>query len=129
MRVFYVHWNKGEALDSVRKLRSLGHVVRCHADCGPQACSFLDEWKPDVLVVSLAKLPMEGPHWTSMVKAAADFAKVPLIFAGGNEERVTAAIKDFGFARFASFNGLSDAIASRRAAGMLESPARVAAVG
>lgn len=105
-RVFYVHWNKGEALDSVRSLRAAGHVVRCHADCGPQACAFLEEWNPDLLIVSLAKLPMDGPHWTSMVKAAAAFASVPIIFAGGNEERVTAAKQHFPWARFASFEEL-----------------------
>jgi CheY-like chemotaxis protein len=111
-RVFYVHWNKGEALDSVRKLRSLNHVVRCHADCGPQACAFLQEWQPDLLVVSLAKLPAEGPHWTSMVRAAADFAKVPLIFASGNEDRVAAARTAFPDARFVGFNKLPEVIAA-----------------
>jgi hypothetical protein len=110
-RIFYVHWNKGEALDSVRKLRAEAHVVRCHADCGPQAMAFLKEWVPDTLVVSLAKLPADGPHWTSMVKAAADLAKLPLIFAAGNAERVEMARAAFPGARFCGFDELPALVA------------------
>lgn len=121
-RIFYVHWNKGEALDSVRKLRAMGHVVRCHADCGPQACAFLEEWRPDVFVVSLAKLPATGPHWTSMVRAAADFAKVPLLFAAGNEERIAAARQAFPDAAYVSFAQLPGRVAAA-AVPVVETPA------
>ncbi|HYF15628.1 MAG TPA: hypothetical protein VD971_11215 [Phycisphaerales bacterium] len=124
-RVFYVHGNKGEALDSIRKLRASGHVVRCHADCGPQAMAFLQDWKPDLLVVCLAKLPADGPHWTSMVKAAADFAGVPLVFAGGNAERTEQARAAFPAAAFSTFPAIDHHV-SRLAA---PAPSVAASIG
>ena len=116
-RVFYVHGNKGEALDSIRKLRASGHVVRCHADCGPQAMAFLQDWKPDLLVVCLAKLPADGPHWTSMVKAAADFA--------GEDERTEQARAAFPAAAFSTFPAIDHHV-SRLAA---PAPSVAASIG
>lgn len=82
-RIFYVHGKSEEALDAIRSLRASGHVVRCHADCGPQSCSLLAEWAPELLVISLRNQPTDGPHWTSLVQVASDLAGVPLVFTGG----------------------------------------------
>ena len=82
-RIFYVHGKSEEALDAIRQLRASGHVVRCHADCGPQSCSLLAEWAPDLLIISLRNQPTDGPHWTSLVQVAGGLAGVPMVFTGG----------------------------------------------
>jgi ABC-type arginine transport system ATPase subunit len=47
-----------------------------------------------------------------MVKAAAEFARVPLVFAGGNEERVAAARAAFDGANLSSFDKLPQVLAA-----------------
>ena len=47
-RVFYVHWNREEALAAVRELRAAGHSVRYHADTGAEAWQLLKDPPPDI---------------------------------------------------------------------------------
>jgi hypothetical protein len=115
-RVFFVHQNLERAMDALHKLRQAGHVVRGSADCTPQSCAFLAEWHADVLVVCLAKLPAQivtgdVPHWTSMVRAAQDLARCPIVFVGGNAERLAQAAEHFPQARQCAFEELPKALA------------------
>jgi hypothetical protein len=47
-RIFYVHWNKKEALNTVRFLRRAGHVVSYHCDSGTEAWRLLKQSPPDL---------------------------------------------------------------------------------
>jgi hypothetical protein len=68
-----------------------------------------------VLVVVLAKLPAklvvgDVPHWTSMVKAAEDIARCPVVFVGGNAERLTQASEQFPLATQCAYEQLGQIV-------------------
>lgn len=89
-RLFYVHWNDGEALETVRTLRGAGHEVAYNSQSGPGN----PNWKqlraslPDLLIISLERLPSHGRHLAEWFWEAKSRREVPILFVGGKPEKV-----------------------------------------
>jgi CheY-like chemotaxis protein len=99
-RVFYLHWNKEEAIAAVRALRAEGHSVRFHADTGEEAWELLREVPPDVLVISLARLPSHGRRVAAVTTEYKKLRNLPLVFVDGAPEKVQTARAEFPGATF-----------------------------
>ena len=103
-RVFYVHWNREEALATVRDLREAGHTVLCHYSTEEGAGA--DAWKkikarpPDAIVVSLTRLPSHGRRIAVVTLETRKLADVPVVFVDGEAEKVKTARQQFPKARF-----------------------------
>jgi CheY-like chemotaxis protein len=115
-RLFYVHWNKEEALVTVRELRAAGHVVRYHAESGEEAWKLLKQSPPDLLVVSLARLPSHGRRVAAVTKETKKLRDLPILFVGGEPEKVKVAREEFLAASFCSPEDLIEAIKKQRQA-------------
>ncbi len=96
-RVTYVHWDESEAHDVARRLIAGGHEVTVHwaAGEGMQADSV-----PEVLVVSLERLPSHGRAVAQWLWSAQYRRAIPIVFVGGAPERVERAREQFGDAVF-----------------------------
>lgn len=95
----------------VRPLREAGHVVRYHADSGEEAWKLLKQSPPDALVISLERLPSHGRRVVAATRETRKLREVPVIFVGGETEKVDVAKKEFPDATFCSFDSLLNTIA------------------
>jgi len=87
-RIFYVHWHKDESLHTVQKLRAAGHTVAYHWNTGDEAWRVLRKSPPDVLVISLARLPSHGRAVASAISESKRLSSLPIVFVGGESEKV-----------------------------------------
>jgi hypothetical protein len=96
-RVTYVHWDESEAHDVARRLVAGGHEVTVHwaAGEGMQADSV-----PEVLVVSLERLPSHGRAVAQWLWSAQYRRAIPIVFVGGARDPVERAREQFGDAVF-----------------------------
>lgn len=103
-RVFYVHWNKAEGLETVRGLREAGHTVAFHhrteEGAGADAWKSIKARPPDALVISLERLPSHGRRIAAVTTETKKLRDVPVIFVGGEAEKVEIARQQFPAARF-----------------------------
>ena len=109
-RLFYVHWNKDEALETVRALRAEGHSVTYHYNTeegsGAHAWKQLKTNPPDVLIMSLARLPSHGRRIASVILETKSLRQLPVIFVDGAEEKVATAKSQFPNAVFVNLTDL-----------------------
>jgi hypothetical protein len=114
-RVFYLHWNREEALEHVRALRRAGHTVSCHYSTRqpPKIRSL-----PDACVISLARLPSHGRAVAEWFREAKARLAVPLIFVGGAEEKVAQTRRRFPDARYCAPAELTKVIARACSSGV-----------
>jgi CheY-like chemotaxis protein len=86
-RVRLIHWNSSEAASHAALLERSGHVVDASA-FGPAALKALKKRPPDVLVIDLTRSPAQGRDLGVLLRKTASTRHVPLVFAGGDEEKV-----------------------------------------
>ncbi len=106
-RLFYVHWNKEEALETVRVLRAAGHAVQYHFDTAAEAWKLLRATPPDALLISLARLASHGREVARVATESKKLRALPLIFVGGEPEKVVRARQQFPAARFCAAEDLA----------------------
>jgi hypothetical protein len=96
-RVTYVHWDEAEARAVARRLVAGGHqvTVQWAAGEGMEADSV-----PEVLVVSLERLPSHGRAVAQWLWSAQYRRAIPIVFVGGSQDRVERAREQFGDAVF-----------------------------
>lgn len=107
-RVFYIHFNRDEALPVVRTLRDAGHTVRFHFST--EEAARLDPL-PNTLVISLERLPSHGRRYAQWFWEAKKRRSIPIVFVGGAEEKVAVARREFPDARFCNANDLVETLA------------------
>jgi hypothetical protein len=86
--LFYVHWDETEARQHAAELSAAGHAVRAHARAGDPVR--FGDWLPDVVVISLDRLPSHGRAVAEWLWQAKKRQSVPLVFVGGAAEKVEA---------------------------------------
>lgn len=111
-RIFYVHWNRAEALTRVRKLEEAGHQVRFESEEGTAAWNAIRADPPDALVVSLERLPSHGLRTAEVIHSRRDLRNLTLLFVGGDPEKVQLASSKFPQATFVPAEELDTTLAS-----------------
>ena len=101
-RIFYVHWHEAEAMTHVRALAREGHKVECH--WSTEEPPKIGEPYPDALVISLDRLPSHGKAVAEWFWEAKRRQSIPLVFAGGQPEKVAAMKAKFPKATFCAAN-------------------------
>lgn len=102
MRIFFVHWERRQAMPTVRKLRAAGHVVVHHwdQDTGNQTWTKFKQRPPGALVVSLDHLPSHGRRVAAVTKETKRLSEIPVVFVGGARDKLPAAKREFPRAKF-----------------------------
>lgn len=93
MRIFYIHWHEAEAKTRAQALRKAGHEVRTHWSTtdGPA----LRDHLPEALIISLDRLPSHGRAVADWLWEAKKRQHIPIIFEGGQAEKVATTKKRF----------------------------------
>lgn len=112
-RLFLVHWNGAEAERLAEPLRQSGWPVEVESQDGKRAWEAVRANRPRALIISLERLPSHGRETALAVRSTAAGHTIPLVFVGGDPEKVAAirtSIPDAAFvARDALLRALQDA--------------------
>jgi hypothetical protein len=87
-RVLLIHWNAEEAEERVVRLRKAGYEASFHADQDSASFRAIRDAPPAAFVIDLGRLPSHGRDvgiWLRQQKAT---RRVPLVFVGGEPEKV-----------------------------------------
>ena len=104
MRVLLVHWNEEEAERLAAPLKKAGHEVRILFKVeGSSRLRCYDAEPPEVIVISLERLPSQGRAVAAALTERRSMRTTPLVFCGGEPEKVEKAKSDFREAAFTSW--------------------------
>lgn len=84
-RVRLIHWH---AAERAARLRGEGYEVDAAVPNGPPALRALRDNPPDAVVVDLGRLPSQGRDFAVALRTAKATRRVPLVFVGGEPEKV-----------------------------------------
>ncbi len=85
-RIFYVHWNEAEVEPRVRALETDGHEVGAHWSM--EEHMRMGDGLPDIMVISLDRLPSHGRQIAEWLWEAKKRRHVPITFAGGKPDKI-----------------------------------------
>jgi len=101
--IFYVHWNEAEIKDRIAPLVKAGYEVTAHWSTETHAK--FGENLPQAVVISPDRLPSHGRaiaewFWADARREAKKRRHIPIIFAGGQPDKVKATKAKFPQAIF-----------------------------
>jgi len=109
-RILFVHWNEDEARERAAKLTALGHQVTTLSD-SKDSSRFKIATVPDLFVIDLRRIPSHGRDVAGYFRRQKATRNGPILFVGGDPERVENVRKLLPDAGFAQWTGIRSAIA------------------
>jgi hypothetical protein len=108
-RIRLVHWKEAEGRARARELRAAGFSVEfaADADAGLRASK---RKPPDAFVIDLTRLPAHGREVGWALRQRATTRAIPLVFVGGDPEKVARLRRDLPDAAYAGWPGAARAI-------------------
>jgi hypothetical protein len=86
--VCLLHWNEAEAAERLERLRAAGFTAYHSTLAGPPLLRQLRENPPAAIVIDLTRLPSHGREVGAALRAAKATRFIPLVFVGGEAEKV-----------------------------------------
>lgn len=119
-QILLVHWRPEEAADRISALEDAGDRVEVYADQAHKGLARYRAEPPDVALISLERLPSHGREIAQWFGATKAVCHVPLVFVGGDPEKVDVARAQFPDREFCAWRGVRGAMqrAIRRRAGV-----------
>lgn len=111
-RVRLVHWNATEAEERAERLRSAGYEASFGVPAGVAFLRELRKDPPAAVVIDLSRLPMQGRDIGLVIRRQKALRHLPLVFVGGEPEKVTRVRKSLPDAVYATWAGIRGAIRS-----------------
>jgi len=108
--ILLVHWNEPEAKDYVRALKALGYKAKILFDSEKPHLAEIREQPPELFLIDLSRLPSHGREIAAHFRRAKATRHVPILFVGGDPERVKTAHKLIPDAKFATWEEIRTAI-------------------
>jgi CheY-like chemotaxis protein len=109
LRVRLVHWNAEEAEERAAILRSAGYRVEW-GPIDPGALRRLREKPPAAVVIDLGRIPSHGRDVGVALRTGKATRQVPLVFVGGEPEKVARVRKLLPDAVYTEWNGIASAL-------------------
>ncbi|MDZ7269715.1 MAG: hypothetical protein ONB48_20970 [candidate division KSB1 bacterium] len=97
-KIFYLHWHEAEARERVAPLLAAGYQLSVH--WSQEKSVTFGEALPEALVISLDRLPSHGRAVAEWFWEAKKRQHIPIIFAGGQPDKVKVAKARFPKAIF-----------------------------
>ncbi len=109
-RVRLIHWNAEEAKQRAEILRAAGYEVYDKIQEGPEFLCDLRAHPPTAVVIDLGRLPSHGRDVGLGVRQAKATRRVPIVFVGGEPEKVARVQSVLPDAAFTSWNKIRSAL-------------------
>lgn len=87
-RVLLIHWNAAEAEALLDKLRRAGHQPEMLTPDGTAGLRALRQNPPEAFIIDLSRMPSHGRAVATVLRQQKATRPVPLVFAGGEPEKV-----------------------------------------
>ncbi len=97
-KIFYLHWNEAELKERIAPLVKAGYEVAYHWSTAEHAK--FGEALPEAVVISLDRLPSHGRAVAEWLWEAKKRQHIPIVFAGGQPDKVKATKAKFPKAIF-----------------------------
>lgn len=107
-KIFFIHFNEAEVKEKIKPLKEAGYKVDYHFSTETVA-DFRNNL-PDVLVVSLDRLPSHGTRYAGWLWEAKKRQHIPIIFCGGNPKKIIPVKEKLPKATFCSNENLLAAL-------------------
>jgi len=117
-KVFYVHWNEAELQERLAPLKKAGYDLAAH--WSTETHTRFGETLPDAVVISLDRLPSHGRVVAEWFVEAKKRQHIPIIFSGGQPDKVKAAKAKFPQAIFCPTEETPAVLAQTLKAGALK---------
>lgn len=108
-KLFYLHWHEAELRERIAPLRKAGYDVAGHANI--ESLAQFGEALPDAVIISLDRLPSHGRTVAGWFWEAKKRQHVPIIFAGGEPDKIKTTKEKFPQAIFCATAELPERIA------------------
>src|SRR4051812_11052448 len=108
--ILLVHWNEPEAKERARSLKALGYKAKILFDPEKHSLAEVREHPPELFLIDLSRLPSQGREIAGHFRRAKATRNVPILFLGGDTERVKTARKLIPDAEFAGWDEIRSAI-------------------
>ena len=107
-KVFYLHWNEAELQERLAPLKKAGYEITSHWNTAEHAK--FGETLPEAVVISLDRLPSHGRAVAEWFVEAKKRQHIPIIFAGGQPDKVKATKAKFPQATFCATEEVAAAL-------------------
>jgi hypothetical protein len=87
-RVRLIHWQSREAEERAQRLRAAGFEAESGVPEGPGFVRELEKHPPAAVVIDLSRLPSQGRDLALMIRRRKAVRHIPLVFVGGDPEKV-----------------------------------------
>jgi CheY-like chemotaxis protein len=108
--VLLVHWNEPESKERARALKALGYKAKILFNPEKPNLAEVREHPPELFLIDLSRLPSQGREIAGHLRRAKATRNVPILFVGGDTERVKTARKLIPDAEFAVWEEIRSAI-------------------
>jgi len=109
-RVRLIHWNADEAEQRAKILRAAGYKVTHKIPDGPELLRDLRTKPPTAVVIDLSRLPSHGRDVGLAVRQSKATRHVPIVFVGGEPEKLARVKSLLPDAAFTSWNKIRSAL-------------------
>ncbi len=109
-RVKLVHWNKEEAEERAKKLGDVAVEIVCDGASAGSMVRDLRRRPPAAIVVDLSRIPSQGRDLALALRESKATRSIPVVFVGGEREKVERIQKLLPDATYASWRGIRGAL-------------------
>ena len=85
-KIFFIHFHEAELKEKIRPLKQAGYNVESHFST--EITANLKDNLPDILIISLDRLPSHGKAYAEWLWEAKKRQYIPIVFCGGKPEKV-----------------------------------------
>jgi CheY-like chemotaxis protein len=109
-KVRLICWNAELAKDHAKVLKAAGFSADSSPMQGSGIVGQMREFAPDAVVIDLDRLPSQGREMAIMLRGSKSTRHIPIVFAGGQPEKVERIRAELPDAVYASWNAIGGAI-------------------
>ena len=109
-RVRLFHWKSKDAGPLIAKLHAAGYQVAHNAETQSPSVREIKESGAVAVVIDLSRLPSHGKYVGAWLRGSKSTRHIPLVFVGGEAEKVAAIKKQMPDAVYASVAGVGAAL-------------------
>lgn len=109
-RIILIHWKAAEAEEPAARLRSAGYDIDVLVPRNAADIRAVREAPPDAILIDLTRRPSDGRGAAIMLRQQRATRPVPLVFVGGDPEKVALVRKLLPDAVFTQWTGVAAAL-------------------